>query len=199
MAVCVWPVSHDIGTRQEDIAAYNAHIGLSKKKCCPHPHLHSHPHPCPCPSPCPHPQPHPHPHGHVPQDILRDGDAGFVGEDEEFNPGFSATVYRDDDGVLRAGWGHVLTTEEAKVHREGSVVDDQTIAMWFEQDQGTSLSDDVFVGRYRYPILLQSMPMPTSMPLAEALSFAGSPLPIWQGFPLIRKRIFPNIPEYFRI
>jgi hypothetical protein len=81
------------------------------------------------------------------QDILRDGDAGFVGEDEEFNPGFSATVYRDDDGVLRAGWGHVLTTEEAKVHREGSVVDDQTIAMWFEQDQGTSLSDDVFVGR----------------------------------------------------
>jgi hypothetical protein len=49
-------------------------------------------------------------------------------------PGCSAFVYREADGSLKAGCGHVLTPEEAERYQEGDVVDDDTIHRWMERD-----------------------------------------------------------------
>ena len=49
--------------------------------------------------------------------------------------GFSATVYKDSDGFLTAGWGHRLTEEEAMKYEEGDVVDEETLNRWEDEEE----------------------------------------------------------------
>ena len=51
----------------------------------------------------------------VDDDELMEAEKGVLGTYYKDETSYSSTVWRDLDGTLRAGWGHVLTAEERKV------------------------------------------------------------------------------------